>query len=179
MKVNNRQQLLIVLALLAVGYLLADRLIIGPLMATWKEHTKKITELKKSVAHGNVLLDREQIIRERWSGMRTNTLPDDLSAAQTQVLKAFDRWSEESRISISSIKSDWKRTASDEYMVLDCRADGFGSLESITRFLYEMEKDPLALRVESVEITSRDNTGQTLALGLEVTGLLLAKEAQQ
>ena len=46
-------------------------------------------------------------------------------------------------------------------------------MSALTRFLYEVEKDPLALRVESVEITSRDNDGQQLSLALQVSGLLL------
>ena len=58
-------------------------------------------------------------------------------------------------------------------MTYECRADAFGSLPSITRFLYEIEKDPLALKIESVEINARDNTGQQLSLGLQVSGLRL------
>jgi len=61
---------------------------------------------------------------------------------------------------------------------LECRADGFGSIEAVSRFLYEIEKDNLPLRVESVEITARDNNGQQLALALQVSGLLLTPEDQ-
>jgi hypothetical protein len=178
MKVNNRQQLLAVLAIAAIALLLGDRLLLTPLTSTWTDRSKRIAELKKSVSQGGLVLDRDRVIRQRWESMRTNTLPENLSAAQANVTKAFYRWSEESGISLSSVKPQWKRN-SDEYMLLDCRSDGFGSLESISRFLYEMEKDPLALRVEAVEITARDNTGQQLSLALEVTGLLLAKEAPQ
>ena len=58
-------------------------------------------------------------------------------------------------------------------MTLECRADAAGSLPALTRFLYEAEKDPLALKVEAVEITARDNDGQQLSLALQVSGLLL------
>ena len=58
-------------------------------------------------------------------------------------------------------------------MTLECRADASGSLSALTRFLYEIEKDPLALRIDSLEITARDNTGQQLSLNLQVSGLLL------
>ena len=98
--------------------------------------------------------------------------------AENEVLKAFDRWSQESRISVSSIKPQWKRT-SDDFMTLECRADAFGSVSAITRFLYEVEKDPLALKVEAVEISARDNTGQQLSLGVQLSGLMLNPPPQQ
>jgi hypothetical protein len=107
--------------------------------------------------------------------MRTNTLPVNLSAAENEVLKGFNRWAEESRISISSIKPQWRRNEED-YMLLECRADTFGTMENLSRFLYEIEKDPLALRVESLEITTRDNNGQQLAMAVQVSGLLLTPE---
>ena len=58
-------------------------------------------------------------------------------------------------------------------MTLECRVDAFGSMQTLTRFLYNIEKDPLALKVDLVEISGRDNEGQQLTLGLQVSGLLL------
>jgi hypothetical protein len=173
--IKNRQQLLLIVAGAAVVLLLSDRFIFTPLTTTWKEHTTRIAQLKRSISQGEVLTDRAARIREQWDNMRTNTLPLNLSAAESAVLKGFDRWSEQSRISISSIRPQWKRSG-DDYMVLECRADGFGSIDAISRFLYELEKDSLPLRVESVEITARDNNGQQLALALQLSGLLLTPE---
>lgn len=174
MKLNlkNRQQLLVIVAGVAVALLLADKLVFTPLIKGWKERSERIAELKKQVAQGEVLIQRGEQIRNRWDGMRTNTLPDDVSLAENELLKAFERWSQDSRISVSSIKPQWRRT-SEDYMTLECRADAFGSMQALAHFLYEVDKDPLALRVESVEIMSRDENGQQLGLGLQVSGLLL------
>jgi hypothetical protein len=172
MKIKNRQQILVLLAAAGVALLVADRLVITPLTRAWKERATRIADLKKSVSQGALLLQREQAIRHRWDRMKTNTLPDNVSAAENEVLKAFERWSQDSRISISAIKPQWKRPAED-YVTLECRADAFGSIEALTRFLYQVEKDPLALKVEAVEITSRDNEGRQLSLALQVSGLVL------
>jgi hypothetical protein len=51
--------------------------------------------------------------------------------------------------------------------------DATGSLATITRFLYEVERSALPLRVDSIELTSRDEFGQKLTLGLLVSGLRL------
>lgn len=178
MKISNRQQALALVAIGAVALLAFDRLIFSPLLKSWRERTDRIVELQKLVAQGDLLVQRQQSIRQRWSAMETNTLPNNVSAAENEVLKAFDRWSQESRISVSSIKPQWKRT-SDDFMTLECRADAFGSVSAITRFLYEVEKDPLALKVEAVEISARDNNGQQLSLGLQLSGLMLNPPPQQ
>ncbi len=177
MKIKNRQQGLAIIAISVVALLASDRLIFSPLARSWKARADRIVELKKSISRGAMMRDREQAIRSRWDSMRTNTLPNNVSAADNEVLKAFDRWSQESRISVSSIRPQWKRNG-DDYMTLECRADASGSMPALTRFLYELEKDPLALKVESVEISSRDNEGQQLSLALLVSGLLLNPPSQ-
>ena len=172
MRIKNRQQLLGIVAGLTLALLVGDRLALSPLTHRWKERTARIVQLRKDINQGSLLLDREETIRSRWQHMRTNTLPDNASAAENEVLQAFEHWSQVSRISIASIKPQWKR-AGDDYMTLECRADAFVSIDALSRFIYNVERDPLALKVEAVEIASRDNEGRQLSLGLQVSGLLL------
>ena len=172
MNLKNRQQLLGIIAIAAVALLVGDRLVFTPLVRSWRARSERIAELKKSVTQGALLLDREKSIRERWANMRTNTLSGGVSVAENQVLKAFERWSQESRIGVSSIKPQWKRNA-DDYTTLECSVEAFGSLPALTRFLYDIEKDALALKVDAVQITARDDSGEQLTLGLQVSGLLL------
>lgn len=173
MNLTRRQQFLGILAGVAVALLAADRLVITPLLKTWKARTERLVTLKKSVTQGRLLLEREAAIRQRWDTMRTNTLASEVSVAEGQILKGFERWSQESRVSITSVRPQWKRSAAD-YTTLECRVDAAGSLPALTRFLYELERDPLALKVEALELTSRDDSGGQLTLGLQVSGLLLS-----
>jgi hypothetical protein len=173
--IKNRQQLLAILAIAGIALLLGDRLVLTPLITSWKERTQRISTLKKDITKGEGLLDREKRIRERWDTMRTNTLPVNLSAAENEVVKGIFRWSEQSGISITSTRQQWRRNA-DDYMLLECRIDTQGNIEALSRFLYEVEKDPLPLRVDSLEISARDNNGQQLAMAVQVSGLLLAPE---
>lgn len=170
---KSRQQILGIAAVLALVLLVGDKLVLTPLTKSWKTRSERIVQLKKSISQGAVLMDRDQTIRARWDSMRKNTLPENISAAENEVLQAFERWSQDSRISISSIKPQWKQV-SDDYVTLECHADAFGSMETLTRFLYELERDPLALKLEAIEISSKDNDGQQLALGLQVSGLLIS-----
>lgn len=178
MNLNSRQQWLAAIALLAVALLAGDRLIRIPLTALWKERAAQLTELKRSVEQGRQLLERDSVLRERWAHMRANALTNEVSVAENQVLRAFERWSMESRIGINGIKPQWKVTA-DDYATLECRVDAEGALPEITRFLYEIEKDPMGLRLDIVEITARDDRGQRLTLALQVSGLQLNPTAFQ
>lgn len=168
----SRQQRLAVIAVLGIALLAGDRLVVGPLTKSWKTRSERIARLKQSVVQGNSLIERETIIRSRWDTMRTNTLASQVSVAESQVLKALDRWSRESGVTISSVRPQWRRTTG-EHLTLECRADAAGTLSSLTRFLYEAETDPIALKIEAVEIATRDPEGQQLTLGLQVSGLLL------
>ena len=176
MNLNRRQQLLGLAAIAVLALLAGDRLLYSPLSRAWKARALQVAELKKSVTQGTQLLDREGSLRARWDSMRTNTLSGDASAAENQMLKAFDRWSQESRVGISSIRPQ-KRTDED-FQTLECRVEAFGNLPALSRFLYEIENDPLGLKVEVVEVTARDTSGEQLTLGLQVSGLYLIASAQ-
>jgi hypothetical protein len=174
-KIKNRQQFLAILAATAILIFVGDKLLFSPLTKAWKARSTRIAALEKSLSQGSLLIERDRTIRERWQRMSTNTLPNNTSAAENIVLRAFDRWSQESRISITSLKPQWKQRE-DDYMTLECRADAFGDIQAITRFLYELEKDPLAVKVDMIELSARDKDGEQLALGIQVSGLLLSAQ---
>jgi hypothetical protein len=110
--------------------------------------------------------------------MNSNTLPPTPSLAEQKVFKAFEKWAQDSRVSVTSMAPQWKRD-SDDYSTLQCRIEATGDLTAVTKFLYDMEKDPTALRLENLEISSRDNEGLQLAVGLQVSGLVLAQNQPQ
>jgi hypothetical protein len=53
-----------------------------------------------------------------------------------------------------------------------------GDLSALSRFLYDIEQSPMALKLESVEVSARDETGQQFTLGLQINGLALRPEAK-
>ena len=178
MKIKNRQQLLTILALSTIGLFAADRLIISPLTDAWTARSKRIKDLEQKVTDGKNLIDRESALRARWQDMQKNSLPTTLSAAEEQVMDSFDMWRGRSGLNINSIAPQWKHDDTN-FMTLQCRIEGLGSMKSVARFLYEMEKSPTALRLENLEIGSKDTEGQTLTFGLTVSGLVLLEEGKQ
>jgi len=58
-------------------------------------------------------------------------------------------------------------------MTLNYRVEASGNLGTLSQFLYNIEKGPVALKLDSVELSAHDNTGQQLTLGLQISGLAL------
>ena len=169
---HNRQRLLLVITAAAVGLYLLDW-IGGQVTDAWRGRATEIARLKKDVARGQSLIDSGPRNKKRWADMQGQALPNDPAQAEQDLISAFDRWGRSSNIELGSIKPQWKRGANDRHSLLECRVDATGSLSTLARFLHEVEKSPLALRVEAVELTTRDNVGQKLTLGLLVSGLRL------
>ena len=176
MKINvpNRQRLLIFLAAAAILLLILDSIVIEPLIKLWQTHALEITALQKNVTDGRYLLARGDQLNRTWTDMQSNALPAEPAQAEQQVISAFDSWGRANSIELGSIRPQWKRGTNDRSSLLECRVDATGSLAALTRFLYEVEHSPLALRIDSVELNARDDSGQKLALALVVSGLRLS-----
>ena len=71
----------------------------------------------------------------------------------------------------------WK-SDSEEYKTLVCRVDASGTLWMLSRFVYDIEKGPIGLKLDSVDFTSRDTSGRQLSLGLQISGLVLTPKAK-
>lgn len=174
MQIKNRQQLLIIGAIAAIALFAGDELVLSPLMKIWGARAARVAELRKQIDRGKGLVEREQkqSIRNRWMLMTSNALPNNSSAAEQQVYKAIDLWAQNSGVAVSAITPQWKHD-SDDYMTFECRVDAAGDLGKLSRFLYSVERDPMALKLELVELGARDKEGQQLSLGLQLSGLVL------
>jgi Tfp pilus assembly protein PilO len=177
MKINNRQQLLIVLTVGAFVLFVGDQFVFEPLLKWWKARSTAVAALREQVKEGKNLIQREVAVRSRWDQMRTNTLPYNSSMAEEQVFKAFDGWARVSNANITGITPQWKND-SDDYMTLNCHVEASGNLSTLSQFLYNIEKDSMALKLDSMELSARDNTGQQLTLDLEISGLVLLSQAK-
>lgn len=178
MQINTRQGWLTVAVVAALVLFAGDSLVLKPLTAAWKSRSSRLVELRKQIEQGQAMLQREQAIRSRWEAIRRSTLPANRSNAELVMFKAVDRWAQESRVMVNAVTPQWKRGGEDEFTTLQCRVDASGNLASLSRFIYTLESDPMALRLESVELGSRDKDGQLLSLALQVSGLVLNPQPQ-
>jgi hypothetical protein len=171
-KDKDRQRLLLIVTIAAVSLFAADHLVRAPLVKAWKARSVQLTALRNKVARGRMLLQREQSLRNHWDDMQRRALTNNMSAAEQQVFRAIDSWAQDTGVIINAVTPQWKHD-SDDYITYECRVDAAGDIGKLSRFLYHAEREPLALKMESVELSARDKDGQQLALALQLNGLLL------
>ncbi len=174
---QSQQKILKIIAVLCVCALIGDRLLITPLLSLWDDRSERIQELTKSVTKGTMLLEREEALTDQWSYMKNNAMPEDMSAAENQVIKAIDRWVRNSRVNLVSIKPQWKRE-DDAYQTFECRAVAQGNMQTIARFIYELEQDDGAIKVESLDISANDDKGSSLNMAVRFSGLQFSEVKQ-
>jgi Tfp pilus assembly protein PilO len=178
MTIKNRQDFLVVLTIAAVALFAGVNFVFTPLEGWWAGRQQQIKDLREQVKEGNTLIAREKVDRGHWSDMESNALPANMSQAEQQFLNALDGWSRDSGAQITSIMPQWK-IDSTNYMTLNCRVESDGDLGTLSRFVYDIEKGPLALRLDSVELSARDNSGQQMTLGVEINGLALLQNEKK
>src|ERR1700722_6973737 len=102
-QIKNRQQFLLILTLGLLGLYLGNLLVYQPMLKWWQSREARVVALRQQVSQGKTLIRREAVIRGEWDHMRTNSLANDPSLAEQQVLKAFDNWAGNSSVNVNSI----------------------------------------------------------------------------
>jgi Tfp pilus assembly protein PilO len=178
MKPMNREKLLWTLVIGLGGFAIVLNFILTPLGNWWSSRQGEIKILRAKIADGNALVKREPAIRGNWETKRANALPANTSLAEQQLLKSFTSWADDSGAQLTSIMPQWKNDSTN-YMTLGCRVEAAGSMAALSKFVYDVERGPVALRLDTVELNSHDNLGQQLTLGLEVNGLALLQQPEK
>lgn len=174
MKIENRQQFLVVLTVAAFALLVGVNFILEPLGGWWSSRQAQLKELRTKVTEGGQIIKREAGIRSRWAEMQANALPANTSLAEQKFLTAVDGWSRGSGAEVTSLMPQWKNESTN-YLTLACRVETTGNLDTLSRFLYDLEKGPMALRLDSLELSARDKEGQQMTLSTEINGLALVQ----
>jgi len=173
-QIKNRQQFLTIITLTAVGLLALDRVVRPPLQKIWQDRAARIAKLQQQVKEGQGLLQRKTWLKGHWEDIQKSTLPNDPTAAEQEMWSGLNNWVTYSGVTLANVAPTLKQGSDPAYKTLDCRIDASGSLAELSQFLYAMETDKMALRVQSIEFTSKDNNGTSIGLGVQVSALILA-----
>jgi len=173
-KIKNRQDFLVVLVIVSAALWVGVDFVLTPLGGLWSARQTQIKELQTKVNDGAKLLKREAGIRSRWAEMQAAALSANTSLAEQKLLTAVDGWSRSSGAEVTSLMPQWKNESTN-YLTLTCRVETAGNLGTLSKFLYDLEKGPLALRLDSLELSARDKEGQQMTLSTEINGLALVQ----
>jgi hypothetical protein len=172
MEPKNREKLLLMVTGVAVAFWLLNLLVITPLIDSWHSRSAEIDKLTKELADGAALIRRGPVIRDRWDFMRGNALNSDPTVAERQMFTAFDRWAKSGSVTQGSFRPQVQESDAN-YLTVDCRSDVSGSINNVGDFLRAMSRDPVANKLDSFVLTSKDDNGRQLTLDMSLSGLVL------
>jgi len=177
-QIKDRQQFLTILTLAVVALFAIDKIIVPPLQNFWHKRAVRIKTLQDEVKDGKWWLGRKDWAHSQWAKIQSSALTNNMTLAQQQFFAGLNHWSQSSGIEVGTITPEWKQGTDASYKTLDCRVEASGSLDRLTQFLYDLERDPMALKLQSVELTSRDNNGTSIAMGVQISGLVLTANSK-
>ncbi len=187
---NKREKLLLTFALLALVILAGDRLVLGPLINSWQTRAANIIQLERNVGYGNELLPREKSDTKKWERYWGVNLNSTNSVAEDEVLRAIENWTGDSGILLTSVKPQWqnheyeflgKEIAENKtysYKTYDVRLVAEGTMREAVDFIHAIESDELPLKIEQLELASREKTGKLISVSVHFTGLQLGEALQ-
>ncbi|MEN9732096.1 MAG: hypothetical protein RLZ45_91 [Verrucomicrobiota bacterium] len=170
---ERRQRLLVVATATIAGLYMANLILVEPLYNWGARRAQQIEKLRKQVRSGEQLVGRADRVQEVWDRIRTHSLPANPSQAEQQLLNTLDQWARESGSEILDRVPQWRGDEAD-HQTLTCRLEINGSLGSLTKFLQRLESGSLDLKVDAMQLTTRDPSAQQMTLGLQLNALVLS-----
>ena len=176
MENKDRQKILIIIVVVVVALILGNTVIYGPLVNSWQNRQKELADLHQAVAQNQALLREKPRIMDRWQHMQDNSLTNDQSQATSALLKAIDRWSQNSGVAVENIaptvREDRDENSDTMITTIECRADASGSMNSLLSFMRAINSEKMGIKLDSIELNAKDNFGQQLTMGLTISALL-------
>jgi len=175
MILSKRERLIIALTLIVVSIFVLDRYVLTPLLDSYSASKAKKNSLQGETDRATHLLARRQQIEQKWEQMLAGGLERDPVGAESQLLHALRDWSEEAGLDLSSLRPE-RSTEKTDLRKVTCHAVGSGSMASVSRFLWLVETAEIPVKLEAVQLRSRKEGVDDLALQVRLSTLYLADD---
>lgn len=178
MVLSKREKNIAIFAGIAAIILLLNFAVVDPLMAR-----KETIENKKALANAELttkvgVLKRSKEDAPRWADFNRNGLLKDASAAESQAYNAVSSWAQESGLNPPpALKTDHTEKDGKDFYKITIRATANAGMAQIARFLWHFETANLPIRVTELNISTRKEGTDDLALQMSFTTIYLAPEA--
>ena len=174
MVLSKRERMILITAIVAVVMLVGDKFIVGPISARREEITMRKLELQTELQNAQLLFTRQKLMERKWKTLLSDGLQND-AEAESKIARALDEWSKATMLTLSSIKPE--RVASDKGLKeMTFVVAGMGTLEAVSRFLWQIETTPIPIKVMDMQVGSTNETGQNMSLQLRLSALSLGSQ---
>lgn len=172
MILSKRETIALLLACLTVGVLLLDWYVATPLLERRDTLEAERQALLAQQAEAQATFQRRRLFGPKWQAMLDSGMSKPLAAAESQVLHALRDWSQESRLTLSSLKPG-KVVERGDLLEMQFQASGTGSMSAVSKFLWRIETAALPMRIEQLQLGARQEGSDDLSLQLSLSSICL------
>ncbi|MCX5643157.1 MAG: hypothetical protein NTZ17_00485 [Phycisphaerae bacterium] len=177
MGLSKRERMIVLMTIVVVGALVGDKFVVTPLWHRLGELQSQRQQSLDKVAKAKNLFAQKQQYERKDKTLQTEDLRSD-AEAESSVAKALDKWSEDARLTLTSVKPD--RVASDKNLKeIIFVAAGKGSLDAVAWFLYQVETSALPIKVKYMQLGSTSEAGDSMSLELRLSTLYAASAGEK
>ena len=174
MVLSRRERIVALVALVVVGALILDRFVLTPVMDGLEQSESRKQQLLAQLNEVDSLFQRKRLMERKWRTMLSDGLRSE-SQVESRVGWALDEWSEEARLTLTSVKPE--RTAGDQGMrEITFVVAGRGGLDAVAWFLYQIETAELPVKVKNMQLGSTSESGDYMSLQLRLSAIYVDSE---
>jgi hypothetical protein len=174
MGLSQRERIIVLVTFLAVGSLVADKVVLAPIANGFRELRAERQKVRAQVTKAKSQLQQKPLLQQKEAALFENLRSD--TEAESRVAQALDQWAADARLALSSVKPD--RMAGGEKGLKEILfvIAGKGSLDAVTWFLYQVETSDLPIKVKQMQLGSTSEAGDSMSLELRVSALYRAAD---
>ena len=171
---SKRERIMALVAVAVVGFLVLNKFLIGPVAGRLQQLETQKSQLLVELDEAQNLFRKRRVLEKEWKNALLEGLRNEVEA-ESKVGRALNEWSQEARLTLSSVKPD--RVASDKGLKeMTFVVVGTGTLDAVARFLWHIETAPLPIKVKDMQLGSSNESGQSMSVQLRLSALCLGTE---
>jgi Tfp pilus assembly protein PilO len=177
MGLSKRERIILIATLVCVGLFVVNKFVVEPVQAKLDELESQRQQLMGDLNEGKLLIGNHRRMQGKWKAMLSDGLRND-AEAESRVLGALREWSGVAGLALSSIKPE--RISSDRGLQeMIFTVAGKGTLDSVARFLWQIETAALPVKIKDMQLGSSSESGDSMSLQLHLSALYLGTQKKQ
>ena len=177
MVLSKRERIILIAAIACVGLLVVNKFVVEPVQAKLDGLEAQRQQLLGDLNEAELLIGNHRRMQAKWKAMLSHGLRSD-TEAESRVLSALREWSGVAGLALSSIKPE--RVSSDGRLrEMIFTVAGKGTLDSVARFLWQIETAALPVKIKDMQLGSSSELGDSMSLQLHLSALYLGTQKKQ
>jgi Tfp pilus assembly protein PilO len=163
--VNAREKTIAIVLGAVVGLYALDSYLLTPQLDRLSKADASIAEHNQTLSEFDTIKRRRINASKDWRKAAADTVRSDASSAESQLLSRVRDCAQRASLALNSQKTE-KAEKEKGYDRVLLKASGTGSMQQISRFLYEVQHASFPVRINDIDITSRKDGTDDLTVSI-------------